>query len=90
MKQPTIDELFATRRWCYFIPRNGFVQGEGYRVSIVFEGESGHFPTGTDTKAPWFWGTSYREAEEFCAEQNQRNGLDVGDVVAILRSAGVL
>jgi len=46
MKDDELSKLLATRRWCYVIPREGFVEGRGYRVSIAIEYESGHYPTG--------------------------------------------
>lgn len=90
-----LTELMNTRRWCYYIPDNGFVPGKGYRVSVVIEGEWGHFPTGdlnwkaSNHVEPWFWGTTYKEAEEFCAEQNQRLGIDVVEVWKIVCSSTV-
>lgn len=34
-------------RHVYYVPADGFIDDErGWRVSIVFEDESGHFPTG--------------------------------------------
>lgn len=85
---PTVEELFNTRRWCYYIPRSGFVEGRGYRVSIVFEGETGHYPTGGDGKEPWFWGDTYEEAEEAAARQNSDQlGLSATDIATIVKSA---
>jgi len=59
----TITKLLRTRRWCYYIPEGNYVEGQGYRVSIVFEYESGHYPTGDNAwiegdkskRKPWFW-----------------------------------
>ena len=85
-----VDKLFASRRWCYFIPRDAFVKGQGFKVSIVFEGEIGHFPTGTKDKAPWFWGMTYEEAEEAAALANERLGFSANDVWAIVSSAKVV
>lgn len=90
-----LDELLATRRWCYVIPRESFVEGRGWRVSIAIEGVEGHFPTGdldfgaVHHKEPWFWGgpeDSYEIAEQLCAEQNQKLGIDVSDVYKIVMS----
>jgi hypothetical protein len=92
-KDPDVDELMATRRWCYTIPREGFVKNRGWRVSIAIEGIQGHYPTGdldfgkTTHVEPWFWGKgSYEDAEQFCAEQNQKLGYDVDDVWKIIAS----
>ncbi len=92
-REPDIDELMSTKRWCYHIPREAFVEGRGWRVSIVIEGVKGHYPTGdlnfgkSSHVEPWFWGDgSYEDAEQFCAEQNQKLELDVSDVWAIVMS----
>lgn len=81
-----LDELFAMRRWCYFIPLTAFIEGKGWRVSIVFEGIAGHFPTGGNGVEPWFWGDTYEEAEEAAALQNesklQLSATDVWKIVA--------
>lgn len=82
--------LLENRRWCYFIPRDAFVLGKGFRVSVVIEGERGHFPTGTTTEPPWFWGVRYVDAEHYAAIQNDLRGLSAGDVVELLKKAGVL
>jgi hypothetical protein len=91
-----IGEMLATRRWCYFIPAEGFVDGHGYRVSIVFEHESGHYPTGDDAwiagdhaaRKPWFWGTNLDEARRACAEINrERLGLSPKDAALIVASS---
>jgi hypothetical protein len=90
MNEPTqkvarkhIDELFAQRRWCFYIPADSYVEGRGWRVSIVFEDEAGHFPTGNwpydgsaSQKAPWFWGPSYEDAVAMATEQNEKIGVD--------------
>lgn len=38
--------LLESRRWCYVIPSDAFVEGFGFRVSVAVEKEKGHFPTG--------------------------------------------
>lgn len=70
-------------RMVAFIPPNAFVEGQGWRVSFVVEGEDGHRPTGTwpyDGKPgqtiPWFWGPSYEEACAQAREYNARMGID--------------
>lgn len=59
------------------------VEGEGYRVSIVREGEAGHHPTGDwpfkgkpGQRRPWFWGPTLADAEKACAAYNKRLGVD--------------
>lgn len=83
-----LDELFANHRWCYFIPLNAFVEGKGWRVSIVFENVAGHFPTGGNGVEPWFWGSTYEEAEETAALQNESKlQLSASDVWKIVASS---
>ena len=75
----TISQLLSRRRWCYWIPADGYVEGHGYRVSMVFEYESDHYPTGDDAwiagdyskRKPWFWGFSYEEARKAADVMNQ-------------------
>jgi hypothetical protein len=40
-----VSKLMSKRRWCYWVPADGYVEGQGYRVSIVFEYEAGHYPS---------------------------------------------
>jgi len=82
-----VQTLLATRRWCYYIPLSAFEDGKGYRVSIIVEGEEGHFPTGTPDKAPWYWGMTYRDAEQTAAEANAKLGIDETTVVKLLMSS---
>lgn len=79
--------LLAVKRWAYYIPVEAFVPGKGYRVSVVIEGEHGHFPTGTASEPPWFWGMTYAEAEAKAAETNDEIGLSTKDVWAIVGPA---
>jgi hypothetical protein len=92
----SISELLNRRRWCYWIPRDGYVKGHGYRVSIVFEYEAGHFPTGDDAwiagdyskKKPWFWGHSYDEARKVAEDMNRdRLGLSAKDAMHIVTTS---
>ncbi|KKK60702.1 hypothetical protein LCGC14_3021740, partial [marine sediment metagenome] len=39
--------MTTPKRFCYFIPTEALIPDHGYRVSIVFEDEPGHSPTGT-------------------------------------------
>jgi len=71
------EKLFATRRYCYFIPLDGFVEGHGWRPSVVFEGEPGHYPNGDwpyegkpGQRNPWFWGPDYETAVRMADEMN--------------------
>jgi hypothetical protein len=91
-----ISQMLSTRRWCYWIPADAFVEGRGYRVSIVFEYESGHYPTGDDAwlagdyskKKPWFWGLDYKEAKKVAEEMNRdRLGLSPKDAAHIVTTS---
>lgn len=69
-------------RFCYYIPPDGYIEGHGYRVSIVVENEAGHRPTGTwpytgavGESLPWFWGDDYEGAKQEALEANARMGL---------------
>lgn len=70
-------------RMVAFIPVEGYVEGHGYRVSLVVEGEDGHRPTGTwpyegkvGQQAPWFWGHNYEEARKEARDYNAKMGID--------------
>ena len=53
-----------------------------YRVSLVFENEPGHFPTGGGDVAPWFWD------EATCERMNQeRWGLTDVEALEIVLSS---
>lgn len=81
----------TSKRLVAFIPIDGFVEGRGYRVAFVTEGEAGYSPTGTwpytgavGEKMPWFWGPTYDEARAHAIEYNARMGIseaDANDVV---------
>lgn len=58
------------RAMCYFVPLDAYVEGEGYRASIVVEGQAGHHPTGShpyhgrpEETRPYFWGHDHAEAQ---------------------------
>jgi hypothetical protein len=89
-----IQKLFARRRWCYFIPLDSFVEGMGYRPSIVFEGEPGHYPHGDwpyegkpGQHNPWFWGPTREDAVNAANEQNERLGISKRLAVEIIASS---
>ena len=85
----------TNKRFIAFIPADAFVQGEGMRVSIVFENESGHFPTGGagTGKEPWYYGnirdaaTSYEEACRTAEEWNASRGISPEEAQKILDSS---
>jgi hypothetical protein len=92
----------ADKRLCYYVPRDSFIEGRGYRVSVVREGESGHYPTGTwpytgvvGETLPYFWGkrdepdsdANYKAACETAASMNERMGHSDKDVMKIVVSS---
>lgn len=94
LERDRIGELLATRPWCYVIPPDAFVPGHGFRVSIAFERELGHYPTGDDraiagdcsngARVPWFWGMTLDEAQATCADMNARMGIDAKQAALIV------
>lgn len=65
------------RKFIAYIPSSAFVKGKGYRVSIVVDGECGHFPTGNtdEQQEPWYWGSTYEEAVACARRYNQSRGI---------------
>lgn len=93
-KTPTQEAPQAEGRICAYIPLNGFIEGRGYRVSIVEEGVAGHTPTGTwpyegkpGQQLPWFWGDDYEQAKRLADEYNARLGLTPQDALDIVTSS---
>jgi len=88
------EKLFATRRFCYFIPLDGYVEGHGWRPSVVFEGEPGHYPNGdwpyegkAGQRNPWFWGPDYDGAVREADAMNERMGISKRLAVEIVSSS---
>ena len=86
---PTISA--DTGRFCYFVPLDGYVEDHGYRVSIVFENEEGHRPSGNwpysgkvGEVLPWFWGHDYEKACEMASKKNQEIGLSALEATIIV------
>lgn len=82
------------KRICYFIPFDSYVEGYGYRVSAVREGEPGHHPTGNwpydgspGKTMPWFWGHDYDEACRIAIVQNAKMGISKDDATEIIASS---
>jgi hypothetical protein len=80
-------------RQCYWIPVDSFVEGQGFRASIVIEGEPGHYPTGDwpydgspGQRQPYFWGQTYDEAKTIADEQNEKLGISKRDALEIVAS----
>ena len=91
-----VSELLARRRWCYWIPADGYVEGHGYRVAIVFEHEPGFYFTGDDAwiagdaskRKPWFWGENYDEARKVAEGMNRdRLGLSPREAADIVTTS---
>lgn len=76
-----------------FIPLDGFIEGEGWRVSIVTEGEPGHQPTGQwpcppGGVRPWFWGMDYQFAVKLAQDHNlDKLGITAEEAQAIVFSS---
>jgi hypothetical protein len=90
----TIDELMTIKRFAFYIPADGYVMNQGFRVSVVFEDTPGHFPTGNwpydgapDQKRPWFWGHDLKAAEAACDAQNERMGISPIEAIKIIGSS---
>ena len=79
-------------RCVWYVPEDSHIDGEGFRVSLVFEDEDAHFPTGTwpytgavGEKRPWFVrASSHEEAKRIVAEINTENGDDEKAVAIIV------
>lgn len=78
-----VDDIAPGARIVAFIPIEGFVEGHGYRVAFVVEGEpffrwSGTWPYdgGPDAVMPWFWGPTYEDARAAAIEHNAKLGID--------------
>jgi hypothetical protein len=86
--EPEIDYSTAGRM-CYFVPADSYIKNKGFRVSVVFENLSGHYPTGGQGKEPWYWGLDYITAKKVEKEQNKRMGLSEKDVCEIITKSMV-
>lgn len=89
--------LPAKARVIAFIPHGAFVEGHGFRVSFVVEGEDGHRPNGTwpyhgqpGEQLPWFWGDDYEQACEIADQHNERLGISKEEASEILRQSMAL
>ncbi len=78
-KGPTMNPSARLVAW---IPRDAYVEGHGYRVSFVVEGETFHRPTGAwpytgvaGETMPWFWGHDYDEAVKLADDYNRNLGI---------------
>lgn len=82
-----------------FIPPDGssFVEGLGYRVCMVVDGEDGYHPSGAwpldgkdhgpdmpGAQRPWFWGMTLEEAEERARRHNETLGISADEAFDII------
>jgi hypothetical protein len=74
-----------------FISAEQFVEGHGYRVSFVVDGEDGYRPTGNwpytgapGETLPWFWGPTFEDAERTAREYNARMGISETETFEII------
>jgi hypothetical protein len=83
----SLTELMRTKRWCYFLNKTKPSEARDgtFMVSVVVEGEAGHFPTGggdkDPLKAPWYWD------EKTCEAENQKLGYDEMEAWKIVTSS---
>jgi hypothetical protein len=90
------------KRLCYYIPRDSFVEGRGYRVAVVTEDTAGYCLTGTwpytgaaGETLPYFWGKrdesdsneNYTDACKTAASLNAEMGITVEDAMNIIASS---
>ena len=94
MSDQAKEAMSNGRPFCYYAPADAFIEGEGYRISVVVENESGHFPTGhwpyeagPGQSLPYFWGNTWKEAQAACDAQNDRMGLSREKALAIVTSS---
>lgn len=85
---PSID---PKARIVAFIPLDGYIEGHGYRVSLVVEGERFHRPTGTwpytgkaGESMPWFWGEDYEVAQAEAERYNRNQGIEPKEAMIII------
>jgi len=83
-----------SERHCFFIPADAYVEGHGFRVSIVKENVPGHYPTGSwpyegrpDQRMPYFWGKTYEDACATADAMNAKLGLTKEEALKIVLSS---
>jgi len=84
----TSGELLEENRpFCYYVSPDEHEKGKGFRVLVVFEDQPGFFRTGGKGIEPWYWGPTFRDAEEACRRKNERLGLSDADALRIVCSS---
>lgn len=73
--------------YCFFVDETMYVDGKGYRPSVVIEGHPGHFPNGGGDVEPWYWGQNLEVARQICRDRNANMGLSPEDVERIIASS---
>lgn len=76
-----MNGIQAGKRWVAYIPADAVPTKQGYRVSLVVEGEAGHCPT------DWYWGHAMDVAKEVAREYNRRRGIDAKEETKIILSS---
>lgn len=71
------------------IPLSGYVEGHGWRVAFVKEGEAGYWMTGEwpcppGGIMPWFWGHDLKAAQHVAHQQNEAMGIDAKTAAIII------
>ncbi len=78
-------------RYVYFVDDDFLVEGEGYRASIIVDGDKGHRPTGTwpytgdvGETLPLFFGPTIADARKRVNDLNARMGIDAREAAIIV------
>lgn len=87
-----MSQTANTPRACYYIPEDAYVEGRGFRVAVVTEGQPGYQMTGDWPNdgtgvMPYFWGNEIDRAKEIAAQQNRALGHSDKDVIEIMASS---
>lgn len=81
------DLMREGRTFCFFVSIDCYDKERGFRPSIVFENEPGHYPNGGGDVEPWWWGHDYKGAQEICRKKNLEMGVDEDEVNHIVASS---
>lgn len=75
-------------RKCFYIPVEQFDEN-GYIPSLVTEDEPGHSPMkgNGEGSSPWYWGKTYKEAQEMAEEANRELDISPEDAAEIVASS---
>jgi hypothetical protein len=83
INEPNVADLLATKRWVYNCDETEPhpTDRTRFQVSVVIEGISGHYPTGTDRQKPWFW------TKDVCKARNAERGFSEPQALKIVLSS---